>query len=165
MTDHPGDDSTADGPDEAAAIAIRLDALLSERQMTLTELSDRVGVTIVNLSVLKNGRARAIRFSTLARLCRALDCQPGDLLRIVTLHSEYYLTIVKGRDAILVCPQPGRPAGTVSIMGCTFGLSSSIKPDHLFCGGNLELSYQLEGVSMTHTTTAIKEIDLQRTKK
>ena len=49
--------------------------------MTLTELSDRVGVTTVNLSVLKNGRARAIRFSTLARLCRVLDCQPGDLLR------------------------------------------------------------------------------------
>jgi putative transcriptional regulator len=81
MRDHPDDGSEAGGQDEAAAIAIRLDALLSERHMTLTELSDRVGVTIVNLSVLKNGRARAIRFSTLARLCRALDCQPGDLLR------------------------------------------------------------------------------------
>jgi putative transcriptional regulator len=84
MRDHPGDGAdggAAGGQDEAAAIAIRLDALLSERQMTLTELSDRVGVTIVNLSILKNGRARAIRFSTLARLCRALDCQPGDLLR------------------------------------------------------------------------------------
>jgi putative transcriptional regulator len=81
MKDHPDDGDAADGHDEAAAIAIRLDALLAERQMTLTELSDRVGVTIVNLSVLKNGRARAIRFSTLARLCRALDCQPGDLLR------------------------------------------------------------------------------------
>ena len=86
MRDHPDDGSTADGSaagghDEAAAIAIRLDALLAERQMTLTELSDRVGVTIVNLSVLKNGRARAIRFSTLARLCRVLGCQPGDLLR------------------------------------------------------------------------------------
>ena len=85
MSDHSGDDrfgegSAADGQDDAAAIAIRLDALLSERHMTLTELSDRVGVTVVNLSVLKNGRARAIRFSTLARLCRALDCQPGDLL-------------------------------------------------------------------------------------
>jgi hypothetical protein len=91
--------------------------------------------------------------------------EPGDLLRIVTLHSEYFLTMVKGREATLVCPQPGRPAGTVSIMGCTFGLSSSIKPDHLFCGGNLELSYQVEGVSMTHTTTAIKEIHLQRQKK
>ena len=82
MKDRPGDGDgdAADGEDEAAAIAIRLDALLSERQMTLTELSARVGVTIVNLSVLKNGRARAIRFSTLARLCDALRCQPGDLL-------------------------------------------------------------------------------------
>ena len=84
MRDHSDDDGAGDGHDEAAAIAIRLDALLSDRQMTLTELSDRVGVTIVNLSVLKNGRARAIRFSTLARLCRALDCQPGDLLRYDT---------------------------------------------------------------------------------
>jgi putative transcriptional regulator len=81
MTDRPDDGDAADGQDEAEAIAIRLDEVLSERQMTLTELSARVGVTIVNLSVLKNGRARAIRFSTLARLCRALDCQPGDLLR------------------------------------------------------------------------------------
>jgi putative transcriptional regulator len=81
MTDRPDDGDAADGQDEAEAIAIRLDELLSERRMTLTELSARVGVTIVNLSVLKNGRARAIRFSTLARLCRALDCQPGDLLR------------------------------------------------------------------------------------
>jgi putative transcriptional regulator len=86
MTDRPDGGRTPDGDgtggrDEAAAISIRLDALLSERQMTLTELSDRVGVTVVNLSVLKNGRARAIRFSTLAALCRALGCQPGDLLR------------------------------------------------------------------------------------
>ncbi len=81
MRDYPDDGGAADGHDEAAAIGICLDALLSERHMTLTELSERVGVTTVNLSVLKNGRARAIRFSTLARLCRALDCQPGDLLR------------------------------------------------------------------------------------
>ena len=80
MRDHPGDGSPDGGQDEAAAIAIRLDALLSERHMTLTELSERVGVSTVNLSVLKNGRARAIRFSTLAALCRVLDCQPGDLL-------------------------------------------------------------------------------------
>jgi putative transcriptional regulator len=81
MRDRP-DNGSADGSgDEAAAIAIRLDALLAERHMTLTELSERVGVSTVNLSVLKNGRARAIRFSTLAALCRALDCQPGDLLR------------------------------------------------------------------------------------
>jgi putative transcriptional regulator len=61
-------------------IASHLDRLLDERSMTLTELAERVGVTVVNLSILKNGRARAIRFSTLAALCDALDCQPGDLL-------------------------------------------------------------------------------------
>jgi putative transcriptional regulator len=70
-------------PTEAGGVApiqVRLDELLSERGMTLTELSERVGITIVNLSILKNGRARAIRFSTLAALCDALGCQPGDLL-------------------------------------------------------------------------------------
>ena len=66
-------------PDDHA-IAIHLDKLLADRGMTLTELSDRVGVSVVNLSILKNGHARAIRFSTLTRICRALDCQPGDLL-------------------------------------------------------------------------------------
>ena len=62
------------------SIQVHLDRLLAERGMTLTELADRVGVTVVNLSILKNGRARAIRFSTLTALCDALDCQPGDLL-------------------------------------------------------------------------------------
>jgi putative transcriptional regulator len=66
-------------PDDHA-IAIHLDKLLADRGLTLTELSERVGVSVVNLSILKNGRARAIRFSTLTRLCQALDCQPGDLL-------------------------------------------------------------------------------------
>jgi putative transcriptional regulator len=66
-----------DGPH---AIAVRLDHLLEERGLTLTELADRVGVTVVNLSVLKNGRAKAIRFSTLTAICRELGCQPGDLL-------------------------------------------------------------------------------------
>jgi putative transcriptional regulator len=61
-------------------IAVHLDRLLERRGMTLTELAERVDVTIVNLSVLKNGRARAIRFSTLTALCDALECQPGDLL-------------------------------------------------------------------------------------
>lgn len=70
----------SDGPDQADAIRVRLDDLLAERGMTLTELADRVGITIVNLSILKNERARAIRFSTLARLCEVLRCQPGDLL-------------------------------------------------------------------------------------
>ena len=71
----------SEGPaGEAEAIHVRLDELLAERGMTLTELSAQVDVTIVNLSVLKNGRARAIRFSTMARLCEVLQCQPGDLL-------------------------------------------------------------------------------------
>jgi putative transcriptional regulator len=66
-------------PDDHA-ITIHLDKLLADRGMTLTELSERVGVSVVNLSILKNGHARAIRFSTLTRICQALDCQPGDLL-------------------------------------------------------------------------------------
>jgi putative transcriptional regulator len=65
-------------------IALRLDHLLAERGLTLIELSARVGVTVANLSILKNGRARAIRFSTLTALCDALDCSPGDLLTIDT---------------------------------------------------------------------------------
>ena len=61
-------------------IRVRLDRLLLERRMSLTELADRVGVTIANLSILKTGKARAIRFSTLGALCRELNCQPGDLV-------------------------------------------------------------------------------------
>ncbi len=61
-------------------IRVRLDRLLLDRRMSLTELADRVGVTIANLSILKTGKARAIRFSTLALLCRELQCQPGDLV-------------------------------------------------------------------------------------
>ncbi|MDB5476111.1 MAG: transcriptional regulator [Phenylobacterium sp.] len=61
-------------------IRVQLDRVLFERRMSLTELADRVGVTIANLSILKTGKARAVRFSTLAALCRELDCQPGDLL-------------------------------------------------------------------------------------
>ncbi|MEU6714385.1 helix-turn-helix transcriptional regulator [Nonomuraea sp. NPDC046802] len=65
---------------DAHAITVHLDRLLTERGMTLTELADRVGVTVVNLSILKNGRAKAIRFTTLTKICDVLDCQPGDLL-------------------------------------------------------------------------------------
>lgn len=61
-------------------IEVHLDQLLEQRGMTLTELAQRVGISVVNLSILKNGRARAVRFSTLAAICTALDCQPGDLL-------------------------------------------------------------------------------------
>lgn len=64
------------------AVVVHLDEMLARKKMTLTELAEDVGVTIVNLSVLKNGRARAVRFSTLTALCRALDCQPGDLLTV-----------------------------------------------------------------------------------
>ena len=62
------------------AIRVLLDRMLHKRRMSLTELADRVGVTIANLSILKTGKARAVRFSTLDALCRELDCQPGDLL-------------------------------------------------------------------------------------
>ena len=77
-----GDAATgnADAAGAGAPIAVRLDDLLADRGMTLTELAERVGITIVNLSILKNGRARAIRFTTLASLCQVLGCQPGDLL-------------------------------------------------------------------------------------
>ncbi len=61
-------------------IRVNLDLMLVKRKMSLTELSERVGITLANLSILKTGKARAVRFSTLAALCRELDCQPGDLL-------------------------------------------------------------------------------------
>jgi len=63
------------------AIAVKLDDLLHDRRMTLTELADRIGITLANLSILKTGKARAIRFSTLDAICDVLACQPGDLLR------------------------------------------------------------------------------------
>ena len=66
------------------AIAVKLDDLLHDRRMTLTELADRVGMTLANLSILKTGKARAIRFSTLEALCEALSCQPGDILGFET---------------------------------------------------------------------------------
>ncbi|WP_369200262.1 helix-turn-helix domain-containing protein [Streptomyces sp. PU-14G] len=66
--------------EEPHGIRIHLDRLLAARGMTLTELSAQVGITVVNLSVLKNGRAKAIRFSTLSRICEVLQCQPGDLI-------------------------------------------------------------------------------------
>lgn len=62
------------------SIRVDLDVMLARRKMSMTELSNRVGVTMANLSILKNGKARAVRFSTLEAICRALDCQPGDLL-------------------------------------------------------------------------------------
>lgn len=61
-------------------IMVNLDVMMAKRKMGLTELSDKVGITLANLSILKNNRARAIRFSTLDAICKALDCQPGDIL-------------------------------------------------------------------------------------
>lgn len=68
--------------EEPHRVACHLDTLLADRGMTLAELAGRVGVTVVNLSVLKNDRARAVRFSTLTALCDALDCQPGDIFSV-----------------------------------------------------------------------------------
>ena len=68
------------GEADATGIVVRLDDLLNARGMTLTELSERIGITLANLSILKTGKAKAIRFSTLAAICRELECQPGDLL-------------------------------------------------------------------------------------
>lgn len=75
--------SVPNAPDDHRVV-VHLDAVLTDRGMTLTELADRVGVSIVNLSKLKNGHVRAIRFSTLTAVCGALDCQPGDLLTVGT---------------------------------------------------------------------------------
>lgn len=80
------------------AIVINLDVMLARRKMKLSELSAAVGITPVNLSVLKTGKARAIRFSTLEALCRVLDCQPGDLMEYVPDEDE-------GREEL-------RPTGT-----------------------------------------------------
>ena len=65
------------------AIAVKLDDMLHARRMTLTELADRIGITLANLSILKTGKARAIRFSTLEAICAALSCQPGDILEFL----------------------------------------------------------------------------------
>ena len=62
------------------AIIVNLDVMLAKRKMSLTELSEKVGVTMANLSILKTGKARAVRFSTLDAICKALNCQPGDIL-------------------------------------------------------------------------------------
>ncbi|MDF9450583.1 transcriptional regulator [Bacillus toyonensis] len=62
------------------AIIINIDVMLAKRKMSVTELSERVGITMANLSILKNGKAKAVRFSTLEAICKTLNCQPGDIL-------------------------------------------------------------------------------------
>ena len=64
-------------------IVVRMDVMLAKRKMSVTELSEKVGITMANLSILKNGKAKAVRLETLEKLCKALDCQPGDLFEFV----------------------------------------------------------------------------------
>jgi len=81
------------------AIAIKLDDLLHDRRMTLTELADRIGMALANLSILKTGKARAIRFSTLDAICEALSCQPGDILRFEPEPAGRELTAAASNEA------------------------------------------------------------------
>lgn len=69
-------------------IVINVDVMLAKRKMSVTELADKVGITIANISVLKNGKAKAIKISTLNQICKALDCQPGDVLEYVESDEE-----------------------------------------------------------------------------
>ena len=69
-------------------IVVNLDVMMARRKMSLNELSEKVGITLANLSILKNGKARAVRLSTLDAICRALDCTPGDILEYRTDESE-----------------------------------------------------------------------------
>ena len=78
-------------------IAVKLDDLLHDRRMTLTELADRIDLTLANLSILKTGKARAIRFSTLEAICEALACQPGDILRFEAEHTGRERTAAAAR--------------------------------------------------------------------
>jgi len=79
------------------AISVKLDEVLYDRRMTLTELADRVGMTLANLSILKTGKARAIRFSTLEAICEALTCQPGDLLCFESGQEERERPVAAGK--------------------------------------------------------------------
>ena len=76
-------------------IVVNLDVMLAKRKMSLTELSERVGITIANLSVLKSGKAKAIRFSTLEEICKILNCQPGDILEY--MDNENYEKLIGNR--------------------------------------------------------------------
>lgn len=70
------------------AIRINIDVMLAKRKMSVTELSEKVGITMANISILKNGKAKAIRMDTLDKICRSLDCQPGDILEYVEEEGE-----------------------------------------------------------------------------
>ena len=85
------------------SIIVKLDDLLHERRMTLTELSERIGITLANLSVLKTGKARAVRFSTLDAMCAALQCQPGDLLEFAPASLAGEAAATPGQEAESLC--------------------------------------------------------------
>ena len=90
------------------AIAVKLDDLLHDRRMTLTELADQVGMTLANLSILKTGKARAIRFSTLDAICEALSCQPGDILQFASEQEKRERAAVASKRAQAVEGPAGR---------------------------------------------------------
>lgn len=71
------------------SIIVNIDVMLAKRKMSVTELTEKVGITMANLSILKNGKAKAIRFSTLSAICKALDCQPGDILEYKNEKTNY----------------------------------------------------------------------------
>ena len=106
-------------------IAVKLDDLLHDRRMTLTELADRVGMTLANLSILKTGKARAIRFSTLDAICEALSCQPGDILQFESEQAE------RERPATARSPMISRSASgegeslKAAMIHCSFGMTTS----------------------------------------
>ena len=107
------------------AIRVTLDRVLLDRRMSLTELGDRVGITLANLSILKTGKAKAIRFSTLEALCRELNCQPGDILASATTGGEQRLDRrshrsdcrVIGEVASQASGQAGDGAGAGRVIG------------------------------------------------
>jgi putative transcriptional regulator len=84
------------------SILVKLDDMLHARRMTLTELSERIGITLANLSVLKTGKARAIRFSTLEAICAALKCQPGDLLEFTSAPSTAETSAASGDETAVM---------------------------------------------------------------
>lgn len=106
-------------------IIVRLDEMMARRKMRLHELADKVGITEANLSILKNDKAKAIRFSTLAALCKALDCQPGDLLQSVSGGES---TFVNRSQGCVYASKEFRMRGIKLgvLIGCMLGSSSCI---------------------------------------
>jgi hypothetical protein len=101
------------------------------------------------LAIIGDGKDRGAAEVDLTQL------RPQDLLIVTTTHTHYAFTVVSGREANLETNRKDRPSGRVLLAGCTFGDSSSIKPDNLFCGGNLEFTYERDGTRVTHLTTQI----------